>query len=164
MREILKETPVKRPLAVLYAVLLLSLKIRYVLIAAPLILFGILKRKGWLRTVLAVFVPVGAFTAALMIWNLMVYGRVLRMHRLHEIIPHPERMVKGLSGLLFDHAFGLFPIAPVYVFLALGAGLLLARRRFLALIFAVSVLPYLLLLGQKYGWWNTSWKTIHYRI
>jgi hypothetical protein len=148
------------PLAAALLVLPL-LKFRFLLVAVPLLplLAWRLGRRGRRLVVLGL----GACTllaAAILMFNQLRYGNPLKYHdisRMSFYWTELGRYPRGLTGLFFDCAFGLFSTAPIWaLMLAPGPG----KARPLAPL-AWIMAPYILLLiprSEWYGGWSPPFR------
>jgi hypothetical protein len=148
------------PLAAALLVLPL-LKIRFLLVAVPLLplLAWRLGRRGRRLVVLALG-ACGLLAVAILLFNQVQYGNPLKYHdvsRLSFYWTDLERYPRGLAGLFFDSAFGLFATAPIWVLLlAPGRGKL---RPLVHLAWIMA--PYILLLiprSEWYGAWSPPFR------
>ncbi len=143
-------------------VLLPLLKIRFGVVAVSLVGLAAwrLGRGRW-RALAVPALALAAAGAAILLYNRWAFGNPLKYHGAEGLGPyaiHPLQYLRGLLGLFWDCAFGLFAYAPLWMLL-LPAVLLLAagprRRRLLADLAAAFGL-YLLLLGPR-GEWFGAW-------
>jgi hypothetical protein len=154
--------------AIALPVLLLPLlKIRFVLIAAPLAaiaLWQAARHPRQRRAALALGLLLAALVGAILLYNQRQYANPLKIHNLAEIDPQrhtPLDYLGGGLGLFYDAAFGLFAYAPLWLLLLPALALLLARRAVLAAHLAVLTLPYLLVVtprGEWYGGWSPPFR------
>lgn len=143
-------------LALLVALLPL-LKLRLGLVALPLAGLAIYRVRPPRRALLAAGAGVAAVFAGLFVANQLRYGNVLKIHSWGELNLYsssPADFARGLVGMFYDVAFGLFPCAPIWLLLLPAAALLLRRRRPLAVDLAVVALPYLLALAPRFEWYG----------
>ncbi len=147
------------PLAVLPA-----LKFRFALLAAPLVALAAWRGR---RSRLAVAALAGALAltvAALLAVNQVRYGNPLKVHVWSELdlaAFSPASYARGLLGLFWDSAFGLFAASPIWL-LTVPATLLAIRRRLPVVAhLAVIALPYLVLTAPRaewYGGWSPPFR------
>ena len=144
--------------------LLPLLKIRFALVALPVLLLAFRRDGRSRRSLAAVAGLLVATLAAMLLANQLRYGNPLKIHRWNELaLPAVSagRIAEGLLGLFWDAAFGLFAFAPLWL-LVVPALLLAARRRAPAAAHAALVaLPYLLLLAPRaewYGGWSPPFR------
>ncbi len=145
-------------------ILLPLLKIRFMLLAAPLLLLAwCYARRPW-RPLVVLCASLGAVGAGILAYNSILYGNPLKIHSMEELALHErsvESYLEGGVGLFFDSAFGLFASAPLW-FLALPALLWLLRQRSTTLRdLAIFALPYLLVVaprGEWYGGWSPPFR------
>lgn len=153
--------PWRRWLPFAAAVLLLPLvKIRFLLISAPLLALA------WWRTgrrrglVLVLGLLFAALAAGILLYNQILYSNPLKIHTWQELDPlgrSPLTSLEGLVGLFYDTAFGLFAYAPIWLLLVPAAFLLLTRRQpppALPGHLAVLALPYLAVVAPRLEWYG----------
>jgi hypothetical protein len=156
-------------LAIALPTLLLPLlKIRFILIAAPLVALAAWqagRRPGrQRRQALALGALLLALVGGILLYNQRMYSNPLKIHSWQEIDPYrhtPMDYLGGGLGLFYDCAFGLFGYAPIWLLLLPALALLLARRAALPLHLAVLVLPYLMAVtprGEWYGGWSPPFR------
>jgi hypothetical protein len=157
-----REEPGRRRLPALLAALLAvgllaALKSRYLLIAAPLGVLMLVSLRKSKAALLAVLSGAAALAGAVALINILSTGHVLRVHRLSELEFQPAAgYLRALLGLFLDHAFGLLPLAPIYLLAAPGLLLLFYRER--GLFFkVVSLFPLYLFLVCSRGNWYGEW-------
>jgi hypothetical protein len=147
--------------------LLPLLKIRFILIAAPLAALAAWRagrQPGQRRQALALGTLLLALAGGILLYNQRVYSNPLKIHSWQEIDPYRHTLMDYLGGglgLFFDCAFGLFAFAPIWLLLLPALALLLARRAPLPLHLAVLTLPYLLAVtprGEWYGGWSPPFR------
>ncbi|HEY3570983.1 MAG TPA: hypothetical protein VGP73_23835, partial [Thermoanaerobaculia bacterium] len=137
--------------------LLPLLKIRFVLIAGPLLALGWWHAGRPRRPLLILAVLLMGVAAGMLLYNQHVYSNPLKIHSWQEVDPvnyGPASYFKGFSGLFFDAAFGLFGCAPVWLILLPAVILLLARRSTLLFHLAVLILPYLVIVVPRVEWYG----------
>ncbi len=146
------------------------LKLRFLLLVAPLLLLAGLRLRGaetdrsgigvrGRRIVAAALLGLVLLAAAMLWFNQITYGNPLKYHDLSKLDfywKEPGRYPVGFAGLLFDVAFGLFACAPIWL-------LLFASRpgRRLALEGLLLASPYLLALvprAEWYGAWSPPFR------
>ncbi len=142
---------------VLPLVLLPFLKLRLALVAIPLALLALLRLRASRRWTFLLAGSLAAALLGLMIHNQLVYGNLLKIHRWEDLYLPSSGLAdfaRGLFGMFYDVAFGLFPAAPIYL-LVLPAGWLLLRRRAALLADAALVAgPYLLVTAPRLEWYG----------
>ncbi len=159
------ESAARRPrawLALLAPLALLPLlKIRFLLVAVPVLLM-----LGWRlgrrarRLVLLTLAGTALLAAAILTFNEVRYGNPLKYHHLDRMSfywSQLERYPRGLVGLFFDSAFGLFATAPIWALLfAPGRGKFEALKPLLA----VMTLYVFLLVPRSewYGGWSPPFR------
>lgn len=140
--------------------LLPLLKLRFALIAAGLVGVAWLRVERARRGVLALVALLAAAGGAILVHNAVRYGHPLRHQRWAELTGlHQQPLpayAKGATGLLFDCAFGLFAVAPIWCLLLPAALLLVRSKARLAADLALVFAPYLLVLAPR-GSWHGSW-------
>ena len=160
--------PGRRALAwvglVLPLVVLPALKFRFALLAAPLVALAAWRGR---RSRLAVAALGGALiltVAGLLAVNQVRYGNPLKVHVWSELdlaAFSAASYARGLVGLFWDSAFGLFAAAPVWLLTVPAALLALRRRLPVAAHLAVIALPYLVLTAPRaewYGGWSPPFR------
>jgi hypothetical protein len=139
-------------------VLLLPLvKLRFILIAGPLLAMGWWHAGRPRRPVFILTGLLGAVAGAMLLYNQITYSNPLKIHTWQEVDPHrysPLSYLRGGLGLFYDAAFGLFACAPVWLLLAPAILLLLARRGRLLLHLAALNLPYLVIVSPRVEWYG----------
>jgi hypothetical protein len=155
-------------LAIALPTLLLPLlKIRFILIAAPLAALAawrVGRRPGQRRQALALGALLLALVGGILLYNQRMYSNPLKIHSWQEIDPYRHTLMDYLGGglgLFYDCAFGLLGFAPVWLLLLPALVLLLVRRAALPMHLAVLVLPYLLVVtprGEWYGGWSPPFR------
>ncbi|HXO26726.1 MAG TPA: hypothetical protein VOA80_05250, partial [Thermoanaerobaculia bacterium] len=147
--------------------LLPLLKIRFILIAAPLVALAAWRagrRPGQRRQALALGTLLLGLAGGILLYNQRLYSNPLKIHSWQEIDPYRHTLMDYLGGglgLFYDCAFGLFAFAPIWLLLLPALALLLARRAPLPLHLAVLTLPYLLAVtprGEWYGGWSPPFR------
>jgi hypothetical protein len=137
--------------------LLPLLKLRFILIAAPLLLMGWWHAGRPRRPVFILAGLLGAVAGGMLLYNQVVYSNPLKIHTWQEVDPHrysPASYLKGGFGLFFDAAFGAFGCAPIWLLLLPAALLLAARRSRLLLHLAALSLPYLVIVAPRVEWYG----------
>ncbi|HTQ79595.1 MAG TPA: hypothetical protein VMM92_06340 [Thermoanaerobaculia bacterium] len=157
---------VRDGLGILLPILLLPLvKIRFMLISGPLAVLGWWYGGRRKRAAILLGLLLVAIAGGILLYNTLLYSNPLKIHSWEEVEPYQHRPVNfalGLSGLLWDAAFGLFACAPLWLLTLPAAGLLLARRRWslpvhLTLLFTsylLVVLPRI----EWYGGWSPPFR------
>jgi hypothetical protein len=154
--------------AVAAPVLLLPLlKIRFILIAAPLAAIAVwqtARQPRQRRAGVALGLALLALIGGILLYNQRQYANPLKIHSLGEIDPQQHTLLDYLGGglgLFYDPAFGLFAYAPLWLLLLPALALLLKRRSALTAHLAVLTLPYLLVVtprGEWYGGWSPPFR------
>ncbi|MEO8503123.1 MAG: hypothetical protein ABI609_04415 [Acidobacteriota bacterium] len=155
----------KRWLGVGLPVILLPLlKIRFVILAAPLLVLAWLFAGRPRRPVLVLTGVLVLVAGGMMLYNATHFGNPLKIHTWDEVEfyhQNPARHLLGFLGLFWDAGFGLFACAPIWL-LVLPALVLLARERHpLVLALAITTLPYLILVAPRsewYGGWSPPFR------
>jgi hypothetical protein len=146
-------------------VLLLPLiKMRFMLIAVPLVAMAWWYSGRPRKPILILAGLLSALGAGMLLYNQFVYSNPLKIHSWEEIDPQRHTWlsyVQGGLGLFWDTAFGLFGCAPFWMLLLPAAVLLLARRSRLPVHLAVLSAPYLLIVAPRtewYGGWSPPFR------
>ena len=120
--------------------------------------------RGPLLAALALFLVLAVTATGILVHNAIRFGNPLKVHSLAELdlTVHPvERYFRGLTGLFFDGAFGLFSCAPVWLVAVPALAALVVRRHRLALDAAFVAVPYLIFVaprGEWYGGWSPPFR------
>lgn len=142
-----RQRRMQRWLPALFALVLL--KLRFVLIGAPLAAAAFRRRRSALVLLLLVALP-----AAIVWW---ISGSVTNVHRWRELLPYtPDRYAIGLAGLLVDGAAGIAFQAPFYL---LGIAALTRWRRApegfrLGILASLLYILYLVPRSEWHGGWS----------
>jgi len=141
-------------------VALALLKWRFLLVAAPLAVLPMTDRARhrsgrslprWLPAAAIVIVGV-----ALLLANRAATGRLLRVYDAADVldlVAAPGKLLLGLSGLAFDHAFGLVGAAPLWLLGLGGLAALVVRHGALRRI-VIATLPYVVLVASLREWFG----------
>ncbi len=139
-------------------VLLPLLKLRFLLLAVPLALLALWRLRAWRRRLLAPVAALAVVTAGILVSNQLRFRAPLRDHtfaylaQLH--LDSPLNYLRGAAGLLFDCAFGLFAVNPLWLLLLPGAWLVIRRRHPLALQGLFCVPLYLAAVAPRLEWYG----------
>lgn len=146
-------------------ILLLPLvKIRFLLIAAPLLAMGWWYAGRPRRPILILGILLAALAGGILLYNQILYSNPLKVHSWDEVNPQRYSLLAYLNGglgLLFDVAFGLFGCAPVWLLLLAGLPLAWSQVRRLVIHLAVLALPYLVIVAPRtewYGGWSPPFR------
>lgn len=89
-------------------VMLVLLKVRFLLIALPLVATTVRRKRH------ALLVGIGIAVGLLMVWS--IAGSGTNLHRIRELLPgKPQAYLTGFFGLLLDGAAGIAFQAPIYL-------------------------------------------------
>ncbi|HEX3130584.1 MAG TPA: hypothetical protein VH394_24815 [Thermoanaerobaculia bacterium] len=138
-------------------VLLLPLiKMRFMLIAIPLVAMAWWYSGRPRKPILILAGLLSALGAGMLLYNQIVYSNPLKIHSWEEIDPQRHTWLHYLQGLglFWDTAFGLFGSAPIWMLLLPAVLLLLARRNRLLVHLAVLSAPYLLIVVPRIEWYG----------
>ncbi|MEL7060960.1 MAG: hypothetical protein AAGN46_13140 [Acidobacteriota bacterium] len=129
-------------------------KLRFVLVAAPMLALALLRarQRRWALagTVLAALAGLGA-------WNAARFGNPLKMHGrgdVESLLAPPLDYLRGVGGLFWDIAFGLFPAAPVWALLVPAVVLLVRLGDRWTRDLAWIVVPSLLAVAPRLEWYG----------
>ena len=155
----------KRWLGIGVPVLLLPLlKIRFMLLAAPLLFLAWwYARRPW-RPVLLLGLALALLGGGILAFNTLHFGNPLKIHSVEELALHQRTWfdyLEGGLGFFFDTAFGLFPVAPVWLLILPALISLYRRHRFLLRDLVIVATPYLLVVaprGEWYGGWSPPFR------
>jgi len=137
--------------------LLPLLKMRFLLLAAPLLVLAWWYAGRPRRPVFLLSAALALLGAGMLAYNQMLYGNPLKIHTWEEVDPHRYEALsywKGGLGLLWDGAFGLFGCAPVWLIALPALLLLIVRRHRLLVHLAVLTVPYLLIVAPRIEWYG----------
>lgn len=137
--------------------LLPLLKMRFLLVAGPLLVLAWWYAGRPRRPVFLLTAALAVLGAGMLAYNQVHYGNPLKIHTWEEVDPHRYQMIsflKGGLGLLWDAAFGLFGCAPVWLIVLPAVLLLIARRHRLLAHLAVLTFPYLLVVAPRIEWYG----------
>lgn len=139
-------------------VLLLPLvKIRFILIAGPLLALGWWHSGRPRKQLVLLAGMLGAVAGGILLYNKLLYRNPLKIHTWREVDPYQYGLLsylKGGLGLFWDAAFGLFGCAPLWLLLLPAVVLLAARRSRLLLHLAALSLPYLVVVAPRVEWYG----------
>lgn len=139
-------------------VLLPLLKLRLILVALPLLALAVWRLRPGRRGAAGLAAVVAAGLGALFLHNWWRFGNALKIHSWSELGdlagPSAVDLLRGLVGVFWDAAFGLFAAAPLWMLLLPGIWLLIRRRSPLAVDLAVVTLPTLFALGPRIEWYG----------
>ncbi len=147
--------------------LLPLLKIRFILIAAPLLVLAgwqAARQRHLRRRVAVLALLLLALVGGILLYNQRLFSNPLKIHELGEIDPHRHAALDyldGSLGLFYDAAFGLFGFAPLWLLAVPALALLAWRRQALPVHLAVLTLPYLLIVVPRdewYGGWSPPFR------
>lgn len=169
-------------LAVGVPILLLPLlKIRFMLLAVPLVALAWWHAGRPRKPLIVLSLALAATASAILVYNQVWYDNPLKIHQVGELeltdYP-PSAYLLGSLGLFWDSAFGLFPVAPIWLLLipAVGVTLAAARegawrlprpgdsgamRRWLLFDLVVYAAPYLVIVvprSEWYGGWSPPFR------
>jgi hypothetical protein len=144
--------------------LLPLLKIRFMLLAVPLLALGWWHAGRPRKPLVLLGLALGAMGGAILVHNQLVYQSPLKMHSVGELDLSrfsPLAYARGPVGLFFDCAFGLYAAAPLWLILVPAALYALARHRAVLFDLAVFSLPYAIVLAPRpewYGAWSPPFR------
>lgn len=137
--------------------LLPLVKIRFMLIAVPLLALGWWHAGRPRRPLMILAALLGAVAGGMLLYNQLVYSNPLKIHTWQEVDPHHYSLgsyLQGGFGLFYDAAFGLFGCAPVWLLLIPATVLLIARRSRLLFHLLVLSAPYLIVVAPRLEWYG----------
>lgn len=147
------------------SILLLPLvKIRFMLISAPLLALAWWHSGRPRKPILILGALLGAVGGGILLYNHVLYSNPLKIHTWEEVDPQrypPVAYLSGGIGLFWDAAFGLFACAPLWALVLPALLLLAARRHRLVLHLAALTLPYLVIVAPRtewYGGWSPPFR------
>ncbi|HVS12307.1 MAG TPA: hypothetical protein VMV46_00145 [Thermoanaerobaculia bacterium] len=147
------------------ALLLLPLiKLRFGVLSGSLLALAFVRLPDARRRLLQIAAAFGVAAAGYLFANARLFGHALRIHTADELllfrIPLRDYLAHG-SGLFFDHAFGLFACAPLWLLIVPGAVAAWRRNRRLVVDVAILTLPYFVLVASRrewYGGWSPPFR------
>ena len=137
--------------------LLPILKIRFMLLAAPLALLAWWHGGRPRRVLWAGSGAIALLSTLILVHNLRTYGNALKIHSWQELDPfvHPlSSYLGGASGIFFDCAFGLFATAPIWLILAAAAVPMIRERHGLLVHGLVFAGPYMAIVVPRLEWFG----------
>ncbi len=155
----------RRWLAIGLPILVLPLlKIRFLLLAGPLLVLTWWYGGRPKKPLLVLALMLGLLAGAIVLHNQLVYGNPLKIHTWHEVEPTSYGWVdyaKGFVGIFWDAGFGLLGAAPIWLIALIGLGALALRRHPLPFDLAAFALPYLAVVAPRsewYGGWSPPFR------
>ena len=144
--------------------LLPLLKIRFLLLAVPLLALAWWHAGRPRKPLIVLGIALALLSGAMLVYNTHTYGNPLKIHSVAELgllgTPPLDYLLGG-AGLLFDAGFGLFGATPVWLLALPALALLAVRRHPLLFDLAVFSLPYLLVVSGRrewYGGWSPPFR------
>jgi hypothetical protein len=139
-------------------VLLPLLKLRFVLLAVPLLFLAWWRTGRSRRTVLWAALALGAALGGILIFNSVVFGNPFKDHTLTQLLQiqgrSPLDYLRGSIGLFWDCAFGLFASNPLWMLLIPASVLVLWQRTRLLTDLMILVIPYLMVISPRREWYG----------
>lgn len=133
------------------------LKIRMLLLVFPLLLLAAWRGRLGGRRLVQLGAGLGLVVLALFAYNLFSFGNPFKMYGRGDfelLASPPADYLRGLVGIFFDCAFGLFACAPAWMLLLPGIYIaFLERRRVLAEILLIAA-PYTLAFAPRLEWYG----------
>jgi hypothetical protein len=137
--------------------LLPLLKMRFALLAAPLLALAWWRGGRPRRALVVLTALLAAVSAGTLVYNQLLYGNPLKIHSWQELELlryAPRDWALGLAGFLWDGAFGLFACAPIWMIAVPALVWQAARRRPLLADLGVLAVPYLLVVAPRREWFG----------
>lgn len=133
------------------------LKIRLLLLVLPLLALAAWRGRLGGRRAAQLAAGLAAVVLALFAYNLISFGNPFKMYGRGDfelLASPPGDYLRGLVGIFFDCAFGLFACAPAWMLLVPGGvAALFERRRVLAEILLIAA-PYTLAFAPRLEWYG----------
>ncbi len=155
----------RRWLAIGLPILVLPLlKIRFILLAGPLLALTWWYGGRPKKPLLVLATLLGLVAGGIVLHNQMVYGNPLKIHTWQEVEPTSYGFVdyaKGFLGIFWDAGFGLLGAAPIWLLALLALGALMLRRHPLPLDLLIFAFPYLAVVAPRsewYGGWSPPFR------
>ena len=145
-------------------VLLPLVKIRFMLLAAPLVALAWWYAGRPRRPLIVLSIALVLVGGGILVHNMLLFDNPLKIHQVDELelIDYPpSAYLLGASGLFWDAAFGLFACAPLWLLLLPAGFEALRRRSGLLFDLAVFVTPYMLVVvprNEWYGGWSPPFR------
>jgi hypothetical protein len=138
--------------------LLPLLKLRFLLIAAPLAFLAVWRGGRSMRRVLVpVLFMVAGVGLGILVFNQSVFESPLKYHQINSLLSQVGSLTsyfEGFAGMAFDCAFGLFSSGPLWMLLLPATILVTSKRSRLLIDFVVVFSLYLLLLLPRVEWFG----------
>ncbi len=137
--------------------LLPILKMRFGLLAGPLLILALWRLRPRRSALAWVVGGLATATAAVVLFNVARFDNPLRLYSWSELDLlkySAEDFARGGVGMLYDSAFGLFLCAPIWLLLLPAVGLALKRRHALLMDLAIVSLPYLVFIAPRIEWFG----------
>jgi len=148
-------------------VLLPLVKIRFMLLAVPLVALAWWYAGRPRKPLIVLTVALVAVGGGILVHNQLVFDNPLKIHQVGELelteYP-PSAYLLGAMGLFWDSAFGLFACAPLWLLLlpaVLRAAVVGGRGRRLLVDLLIYTVPYLLIVvprNEWYGGWSPPFR------
>jgi len=133
------------------------LKIRLLLLVFPLLLLAAWRGRLGGRRTLQLAAGLGVVVLGLFAYNHFAFGNPFKMYGRGDfelLASPPSDYLRGLAGIFFDCAFGLFACAPAWLLLVPAMAAAFAeRRRLLAEILLIAA-PYTLAFAPRLEWYG----------
>ena len=143
---------------VLPLLLLPLLKLRFLLIAAPLAILTLWRGgKSFRRKAFPVLAGVVVVGFGVLIFNQRMFQNPLKYHSFESLMPQLSMLsssFEGFTGLTFDCAFGLFSSGPLWMLLLPATILVIRTRSRLFIDFLIVFFLYLVLLSPRLEWFG----------
>jgi hypothetical protein len=150
--------------------LLPLVKLRFGLLSGGLVLLALVRLKRSRLPLLLLVATLSALAAVVLLANWHFYGNPLKIHSFKELLLFrypPAAFARGLTGMFYDVAFGLFFVAPIWMLLLPSLALTLVpsgksriAKRLLADLTIVA-LPYFAIVVPRpewYGGWSPPFR------
>lgn len=152
-------------LAVGLPILLLPLlKIRFMLLAVPLVMLAWWYAGRPRKPLILLSIALAAVGGGILVHNQLLFDNPLKIHQVEELELNRYPVLAylaGATGLFWDSAFGLFATAPLWMLLLPAALAALARRGRPLFDLVVFGLPYLAIVvprNEWYGGWSPPFR------
>ncbi|MCD4653837.1 hypothetical protein K8T06_07860, partial [bacterium] len=136
-------------LVVIIIISAIALKTRFAVLCIPPVIMATIFRAKTHRKLVRVFGLVLTLLISVGIANTLIYGSPLVRYFIYDLIDVTYlRIFRGITGLMWDPQYGLFPLNPLFFFAIPGIYIFLKREPFNRfIIWGASFIPYYLLVA-----------------
>ncbi len=125
------------------------LKMRYLFLCAPVIMFSLIMIRPSgkrLFRISMIFISIGITIAGI---NILIYGSPFVRYHLSDLLgTTPARIIRGVFSQVWDIQYGVLPLNPGLMTAFIGIPLLMKKQyRQIGLLWMISILPYYLVIA-----------------